>query len=411
MNQKKIAILGLGYVGLPLAVEFGKTRPVLGFDVNEKRIRELASGSDLTKEVETSDLKAAKFLSFTSDLESIADCKIYIVTVPTPIDERKLPDLGPLLKASEMIGGVIKPGDIVIYESTVYPGATEEDCVPVIEKVSGFRYNVDFYVGYSPERINPGDKKHRLPDIQKVTSGSNAEIAEEVDMLYREIITAGTFKASSIKVAEASKVIENVQRDVNIALINELYQIFVRMGIDTNEVIEAAATKWNFMKLKPGLVGGHCISVDPYYLLHRSQTKGYIPDLIRAAREINDGMVEFISNQFVKVLLENKINPIELQVTILGFAFKENCPDVRNTKVYALYLRLIDLGFAVNVYDPIVDAEHVYNEYGIEVLQSANFKSDVGVLAVPHGEVLSAIREGRISFRKNLCYDFRSSMG
>ncbi|EHD1698827.1 nucleotide sugar dehydrogenase, partial [Vibrio vulnificus] len=323
LEKLNIGIIGLGYVGLPLAVEFGKKYRTVGFDIDQSRIDELKDGVDSTLECASNDLKDAINLTYTTDINKIRDCNFYIVTVPTPIDEHKQPDLTPLVRASETIGTVISKGDIVVYESTVYPGATEETCLPAIERISGLIFNKDFYAGYSPERINPGDKEHRVTNILKVTSGSNEDIAEFIDVVYKSIITAGTFKASSIKVAEASKIVENVQRDVNIALVNELNQIFNIMGINTREVIEAASTKWNFMKLFPGLVGGHCIGVDPYYLLHKSTSIGYVPDLIRTSRIINDGMPEYIKNQFIDSLIKNKINPIETKVLIMGFTFKE----------------------------------------------------------------------------------------
>ena len=407
-TDKTIAVVGLGYVGLPLAVEFGKKFNVLGFDINETRVSELRSGVDNTLEVEPDLLKEATGLSYTCNLDDLSAADIYIVTVPTPIDERKMPDLTPLVKASQAIGKVLSKGNIVIYESTVYPGATEEDCVPHLEDVSGLVFNQDFYVGYSPERINPGDKDRRVKDITKVTSGSTPEIAEEVDALYRSIIVAGTHKAPSIKVAEGSKIIENVQRDVNIALINELYQIFERMGIDTSAVVDAAATKWNFMKLKPGLVGGHCIGVDPYYLLHKSQEKGYVPDLMRTAREINDGMSDFVCNQFLKALVAQKINPVGLKVLILGFTFKENCPDLRNTKVVDLYNHLTKLGFDVTIYDPHVNVEEAQHEYGLTVQTEINEEYDAGFLAVGHTELLENLKTKNIKFKSDFVFDFKN---
>ncbi|WP_036828239.1 nucleotide sugar dehydrogenase, partial [Photobacterium sanctipauli] len=351
-ENAKVGIVGLGYVGLPLAVEFGKKFATIGFDIDTKRVKELISGTDSTLECTDEELAEASCLKYSSSLEELKNCNVYIVTVPTPIDEHKQPDLTPLIKASEALGAVISKGDIIIYESTVYPGATEEDCIPVVERVSGFKFNKDFYAGYSPERINPGDKEHRVTNILKVTSGSTPEVAEFVDQLYKTIITAGTHKAPSIKVAEASKVIENVQRDVNIALVNELHQVFSRLSINTKDVIAAASTKWNFMSLQPGLVGGHCIGVDPYYLLDKSQKSGYIPDLIRQAREINDVMPAYLAQDFLNELVRLKINPIDCHVGLFGFTFKENCPDIRNTKVFNLYLELIGLGFQVTIYDP-----------------------------------------------------------
>ena len=367
-NLKSIAVIGLGYVGLPLALEFGKSRPVIGFDINAGRIDALRAGHDATLEVSKDELATADQLTFTSDPADLAAASIYIVTVPTPIDAHKRPDLTPLLKASEMIGGVLKRGDIVIYESTVYPGATEEDCVPVLERVSGHTFNVDFFAGYSPERINPGDKQHRLPDILKVTSGSTPEIAEEIDQLYASIITAGTYKAESIRVAEAAKVIENTQRDLNIALVNELAIIFNKMGIDTEAVLKAAGTKWNFLPFRPGLVGGHCIGVDPYYLTHKAEAMGYHPQVILAGRRINDGMGAYVASQLVKAMLKRRGHVDSARVLILGLAFKENCPDVRNTRVVDVVAELRDYGVHVDVHDPWVDAADVQKEYGLALV-------------------------------------------
>lgn len=350
MKDLKVAVVGLGYVGLPLAVEFGKKRTVVGFDINQGRIAELRQGIDSTLEVDAAELKEASELSFTFNLQDLQKCNVFIVTVPTPIDEHKQPDLTPLVKASESIGKVLKKGDIVIYESTVYPGATEEDCVPVLEKFSGLRFNEDFFAGYSPERINPGDKEHRVSSIKKVTSGSTPEIAELVDSLYREIITAGTHKASSIKVAEAAKVIENTQRDLNIALINELAIIFNRMGIDTEAVLKAAGTKWNFMPFRPGLVGGHCIGVDPYYLTHKAQSIGYHPEIILAGRRLNDGMGAYVVSQLVKAMLKRRIHVDGARVLLMGLTFKENCPDLRNTKVVDIVRELAEYNIQVDVF-------------------------------------------------------------
>ena len=402
-----IAIIGLGYVGLPLAVEFAKHYPVLGYDINPGRVKALSQGEDNTREVEPHELAAAKHLTFTCTLEDLAQANIYIVTVPTPIDAQKMPDLTPLISASQAIGQVLSPGDTVIYESTVYPGATEEDCVPHLEQVSGLTFNQDFYVGFSPERINPGDKNRRVKDIVKVTSGSTPEVADKIDALYRTIISAGTHKAPSIKVAEGSKIIENIQRDVNIALINELYQIFERMGIDTDAVVEAAATKWNFMKLKPGLVGGHCIGVDPYYLLHKSQATGYIPDLMRTAREINDGMSDFLCSQFLRELVQKGINPVGLKVLILGFTFKENCPDIRNTKVMDVIRQLEKLGFNVSVYDPHVSIQEAQAEYGITILHTIDQPYDVGFLTVGHSDILADLGSNAIEFTQGFVFDFK----
>ncbi|MFA9199704.1 MAG: nucleotide sugar dehydrogenase, partial [Cypionkella sp.] len=362
-----IAVIGLGYVGLPLAVEFGKRRPVVGFDIDAGRIAELRRGHDRTDEVEASELAAAGHLTFTSSAADIAGCGIYIVTVPTPIDRHRRPDLTPLIKASETVGRVLKAGDLVIYESTVYPGASEEDCVPVLERESGLAFNRDFFVGYSPERINPGDKEHRLPTIRKVTSGSTPEAADAVDALYSEIITAGTFKAGSLRVAEAAKVIENTQRDLNIALINELAIIFERLGIDTEEVLEAAGTKWNFLPFRPGLVGGHCIGVDPYYLTHKAQMIGYHPEIILAGRRLNDRMGAYVAGQLVKAMLKRGLPVKAARVLVLGLTFKENCPDLRNTKVVDVIRELEDYGAVVDVHDPQADAAEARHEYGIEI--------------------------------------------
>jgi UDP-N-acetyl-D-glucosamine/UDP-N-acetyl-D-galactosamine dehydrogenase len=367
MNLKdiKLAIIGLGYVGLPLAVEFGKKQSVVGFDINQKRIAELNAGVDHTLETEPDELRAAEHLTFTTDLEDLRQCNCFVVTVPTPIDEHKQPDLTPLVKASETVGKVLKPGDIVIYESTVYPGCTEEDCVPVLEKFSGLSFNRDFFAGYSPERINPGDKEHRVTTIKKVTSGSTPEIADLVDALYNQIITAGTHKASSIKVAEAAKVIENTQRDLNIALINELALIFNRMGIDTEAVLQAAGSKWNFLPFRPGLVGGHCIGVDPYYLTHKAQSIGYHPEIILAGRRLNDGMGAYVVAQLVKAMTKRRLHVDGARILVMGLAFKENCPDLRNTRVVDIVGELRDYNCQVDVFDPWVSAEEAQHEYGI----------------------------------------------
>ena len=365
LQDVKLAVVGLGYVGLPLAVEFGKKRPVLGFDINAQRIAELNEGRDHTLEVEPEELSEAKQLEFTHEPELLARANVFIVTVPTPIDEYKQPDLTPLIRASETLGKVLKRGDIVIYESTVYPGATEEECVPVLERVSGLRFNEDFYAGYSPERINPGDKQHRVSTIKKVTAGSTPEIAELIDRLYGEIITAGTHKASSIRVAEAAKVIENTQRDVNIALINELALIFNRLGIDTQAVLEAAGTKWNFLPFRPGLVGGHCIGVDPYYLTHKAQSIGYHPEIILAGRRLNDGMGRYVVSQLIKAMTKRRLQVQDSKVLVMGLAFKENCPDLRNTRVVDIVRELADYNIQVDVYDPWVDPAEAQREYGI----------------------------------------------
>ena len=392
MNKDcKIAVIGLGYVGLPLAVAFAKYYKVVGFDINENRIATLNRGVDETRESNMDEILerlSSNNLLFSSLVEELRDSNIYIVTVPTPITTFNQPDLTPLLSASRMLGKVLKKGDIVIYESTTYPGCTEEDCVPVLEEVSGLRFNVDFFVGYSPERINPGDKINTLTKIKKVTSGSTPEIAEVVDSLYSSIITAGTHKASSIKVAEASKIIENCQRDVNISFMNELALIFDKMGIDTNDVLEAAGTKWNFLKFKPGLVGGHCISVDPYYLVSKAESLGYMPHLLVSGRKINNDIAPFIAKKVMKLMIEKSINLKDARVLILGITFKENCPDTRNTKVADIYKELKDFGLNIDVYDPWASAEEVKHEYGIDLLPTApNLELYKGViLAVSHNE-------------------------
>ena len=404
LKNAKLAIIGLGYVGLPLAVEFAKKYSVVGFDINQKRIAALTAGHDTTLEVEDEALAAASQLQYTSNPADLANCNVYIVTVPTPIDEHRRPDLTPLLKASETIGKVLKPNDIVIYESTVYPGCTEEDCIPILEKHSGLSYqrpepltlNPDpfafnpagvFHAGYSPERINPGDKAHRVADIVKVTSGSTPEAADFVDSLYASIITAGTYKASSIRVAEAAKVIENTQRDLNIALVNELAMLFNRMGIDTEEVLQAAGTKWNFLPFRPGLVGGHCIGVDPYYLTHKAQAIGYHPEVILSGRRINDGMGRFVASELVKAMLDKCIQVNGAKVLIMGLAFKENCPDLRNTRVVDVIKELEEYNVQVDVYDPWIDPDEAQREYGIQPLgepQSGTY--DGVVLAVAHNQ-------------------------
>lgn len=385
LDNIKIGMIGLGYVGLPLAVEFGRKYPTVGFDINQHRVDELRSGNDHTLEVSPEELAGAEHLSYSAKLDEIADCNVYIVTVPTPINEHKQPDLTPLEKASTSLGKVIKAGDIVVYESTVYPGATEEVCVPILEQVSGLTFNQDFFVGYSPERINPGDKEHRVTNILKVTSGSTPEIAEKVDQLYKSIITAGTHKASSIKVAEAAKVIENTQRDVNIALINELALIFNKLGIDTEEVLLAAGTKWNFLPFRPGLVGGHCIGVDPYYLTHKAQAIGYNPEVILSGRRINDSMGAYVVTQLIKLMLKKRIQVQDANVLIMGLTFKENCPDIRNTRVVDIVAELKTYGVNVDVYDPWVNAEEVVEEYGIQpITQPADGKYDAIILAVAH---------------------------
>lgn len=385
--MKKIAVIGLGYVGLPLAAAFGEKREIVGFDINAKRIAELKDGVDFTRELSREELAASKGLSFADSLEGIRDCQIYIVTVPTPIDEFKAPDLTPLVKASESVGKVLKRGDIVIYESTVYPGATEEVCVPILEKVSGLFFNKDFHAGYSPERINPGDKEHRVTTIKKVTSGSTPEIATEVDELYAGIITAGTHKASSIKVAEAAKVIENTQRDLNIALMNELSMIFSKLKIDTHEVIAAASTKWNFLPFKPGLVGGHCIGVDPYYLTHKAQAIGYHPEIILAGRRVNDNMGPYAASELVKAMIKAGHTVANARVLIMGFTFKENCPDLRNTRVIDVVKELAEFGCQVDVTDCWANSADAEHEYGISLHENPEkAQYDALLLAVPHRE-------------------------
>lgn len=383
----KIAVVGLGYVGLPLAVEFGKHRSVVGFDINAARIAELRSGKDSTLEVAPNDLAAATQLSFSNQTEDIADCGIFIVTVPTPIDKANRPDLTPLIKASETVGKVMQPGSLVIYESTVYPGCTDEVCVPVLEKNSGLKFNVDFFCGYSPERINPGDKVNTLTRIKKITSGSTAEAASVVDALYRSIITAGTFPATSLKVAEAAKVIENTQRDLNIALVNELSVIFERLGIDTIEVLEAAGSKWNFLPFRPGMVGGHCIGVDPYYLTHKAEEVGYHPQVILAGRRINDNMARYAARNVIRLMLRNGVDVARSTVGVQGITFKENCPDIRNSKVADLVVELQNWGVKVVVSDPWADAEEVFHEYGIRLgtIDEAH-PVDALIVAVGHNE-------------------------
>ena len=371
LNDLRIAVIGLGYVGLPLAVEFGKKFPTVGFDVDANRIKELIAGRDHTNEASPEELASARLLSFSTDPAAIADCNCFIITVPTPIDEYKRPDLGALIKASTTAGKALKPGDLVIYESTVYPGATEEDCVPVLEKVSGLKFNTDFHVGYSPERVNPGDKEHRLPAIKKVTSGSTPEAADLVDTLYGAIITAGTHRAGSIRIAEAAKVIENTQRDVNIALINELAIIFNRMDIDTEAVLKAAGTKWNFLNFRPGLVGGHCIGVDPYYLTHKAQALGHHPEIILAGRRINDSMGPYVASRMVKAMAKKSINIGGARVLVMGLSFKENCPDIRNTRVFDIVDELRGYDCAVDVHDPWVDPAQAQHEYGIALDREA----------------------------------------
>ena len=385
LSELKIAIIGLGYVGLPLAVEFGKQVPVVGFDIHQKRIDELKSGKDHTLEVSPEELAQATRLRYSANLEDLKDCNFYIVTVPTPIDQFKQPDLTPLIKASRSIGQVLSKGDVVVYESTVYPGATEEACIPVLEQVSGLIFNTDFFAGYSPERINPGDKQHRVTNILKITSGSTPEVADYVNQVYNLIIQAGTHKAPSIKVAEAAKVIENTQRDVNIALINELAVIFNKMGIDTEAVLQAAGTKWNFLPFRPGLVGGHCIGVDPYYLTHKAQSIGYHPEIILAGRRLNDGMGAYVVTQLVKDMIKKKIQVEGAKVLVLGLSFKENCPDIRNTKVIDIVHELQEYHIQADIYDPWIDAAEAEHEYGIQpITELKNGEYDAVILAVAH---------------------------
>ncbi len=414
LDQIKLGIIGLGYVGLPLAVEFGKKRSVVGFDVNPRRIKELRSGIDATLEVGASELSRANQLTFSTDIEDLRGCNCFIVTVPTPIDEHKRPDLTPLIKASQAIGQVLKLGDIVIYESTVYPGCTEEDCVPILEKISGLKFNQDFFAGYSPERINPGDKEHRVTNIKKVTSGSTPEVASLIDLLYNQIIVVGTHKAPSIKVAEAAKVIENTQRDLNIALINELALIFNRMDIDTEAVLQAAGSKWNFLPFRPGLVGGHCIGVDPYYLTHKAQSIGYHPEVILAGRRLNDGMGAYVASQLVKAMTKKSIQVNGARILIMGLAFKENCPDVRNTKVVGIYRELLDYNCQVDIYDPWIDSEEALHEYGIQILpELLGHKYDGIILAVAHEQFKEMGVEKIRSFGKteNVLYDLKYIFG
>jgi UDP-N-acetyl-D-galactosamine dehydrogenase len=412
MSNKIIAIIGLGYVGLPLAVEFGKQRPVVGFDINPHRIAQLQAGQDHTRECSTQELLQATHLRYSHQPKDLEASEIFIVTVPTPVDAANRPDMTPLVKASETVGRVLKVGDIVIYESTVYPGATEEVCVPVLEKFSGLKFNTDFFCGYSPERINPGDKQHRLPTIQKVTSGSIPAVAEEVDQLYKQIITAGTHKASSIKVAEAAKVIENTQRDVNIALMNELSLIFHKLGIDTLEVLQAAGTKWNFLPFRPGLVGGHCIGVDPYYLTHKAQEVGYHPEVILAGRRINDRMASHVADETVKLMLRKNLPVLGSKVLVLGLTFKENCPDVRNTKVVDIVKALHAYNTQVDVYDPWIDVQEAEHEYGLQCLKQAPAQGQYAaiILAVGHHQFIELGEQGIKAFGQAnaVLYDVKS---
>jgi UDP-N-acetyl-D-glucosamine/UDP-N-acetyl-D-galactosamine dehydrogenase len=410
LRKCRIGVVGLGYVGLPLAVEFGKHFDTVGFDVKESRIRELKSGRDSTLEVSRKELISATRLSFTTTLADLRRCRVYIVTVPTPIDEYKRPDLTPLIRASESVGKVLGKGDVVVYESTVYPGCTEEVCVPILERESGLTFNRDFFAGYSPERINPGDKEHRLPTIKKVTSGSTPEVAEFVDSLYGAIISAGTHRASSIKVAEAAKVIENTQRDVNIALINELALIFNRLGIDTEEVLNAAGSKWNFMPFRPGLVGGHCIGVDPYYLTHKAQEIGYNPEMILAGRRLNDNMSIYVASEIVKLMTRKRIHVNGSRALVLGVTFKENCPDIRNSKVIDVVRELRKYGSKVDVYDPWADPAECKRDYGIRPMRSlARNGYDVAVVAVAHREFRTLGPGGvhRLCRKNHVLYDIK----
>lgn len=410
LAEVRIGVIGLGYVGLPLAVEFGKQFPVVGFDIKQERIAALRQGIDETLETAPEDLRAASGLTFSDHAEDLRSCNVYIVTVPTPIDRHKRPDLRPLMGASEIVGSVLKKGDTVIFESTVYPGCTEEDCVPVIERVSGLTYNRDFTVGYSPERINPGDKQHRLPDIRKVTSGSTPAAAARIDALYARVITAGTFAAASIRVAEAAKVIENTQRDLNIALINELAIIFGRMGIDTASVLEAAGTKWNFLPFRPGLVGGHCIGVDPYYLTHKAETLGYYPQVILAGRRINDGMGVHVALQLVKEMLRRRIHVDGARILVLGLTFKENCPDIRNTRVVDVIDELKSYGCQIDVHDPWVNPREAEHEYGVGLVDAlAEGTYDGIVLAVAHDQfrAMGAERIRALGRDRHVVYDLK----
>lgn len=413
LGKKPIAIIGLGYVGLPLAVEFGKKYSVIGYDINPARIDELTRGVDRTGEVDSEELKQAQHLRFTAEVELLRSCQTFIVTVPTPVDSHNNPDFTPLVKASETVGKVMSQGSVVIYESTVYPGATEEVCVPILERVSGLKYNVDFYCGYSPERINPGDKLHRFSTIVKVTSGSTPEAAKAIDALYASVVKAGTCFASSIRVAEAAKVIENTQRDINIAFVNELAILFHRLGLDTSEVLAVASTKWNFLSFKPGLVGGHCIGVDPYYLTYKAREVGYHPEIILAGRRLNDAMPKIVAAEFVKLMVKHSISLVGAKVLILGFTFKENCPDIRNSKVWDLYKELCDYSLQVTVVDPLADPKECLHEYGLSVQSQPprDEKFDGLILAVPHRQFLewdtSLIRS--LVSRDGVVYDIKSA--
>ena len=410
LEQLRIAIVGLGYVGLPLAVEFGKHKPTLGFDINQQRVKELIAGHDHTLETTSDELKSASFLSYTFDLNELKSANFFIVTVPTPIDDFKQPDLTPLIKSSESIGKVLKNGDTVVYESTVYPGATEEVCIPVLEQTSGLKFNQDFFVGYSPERINPGDKQHRVTNILKITSGSTPETAEYVDQVYNLIVEAGTHRAPSIKVAEAAKVIENTQRDVNIALINELALIFNKLDIDTEDVLKAAGTKWNFLPFRPGLVGGHCIGVDPYYLTHKAQSIGLHPEIILAARRLNDRMGEYVATQLIKAMVKQRIQVVGSKILIMGLSFKENCPDIRNTKIVDMVNALKEYDLDLDIYDPWVDVLEAELEYGLAPIATLESnKYDAIVLAVAHEQFKSMTIEQfkALGKEKHVLYDLK----
>ncbi|CAK8713349.1 UDP-N-acetyl-D-galactosamine dehydrogenase [Candidatus Electrothrix laxa] len=411
IHSTKLAVIGLGYVGLPLAVEFSKKIPCVGFDLKEQRIAELCRGIDVTREVSSEELSRVENLQFTTSVEDLRTCNVFVISVPTPIDDNKRPDLRPLKGSSHTVAQVLKPGDVVIYESTVYPGATEEVCIPILEKASGLIYNQDFFAGYSPERINPGDHEHRLPTIVKVTSGSTPKIADFVDALYQTIITAGTFKATSIRVAEAAKVIENTQRDVNIALVNELALIFNRLGINTLEVLEAAGTKWNFLPFRPGLVGGHCIGVDPYYLTHKAQQVGYHPEMILAGRRLNDDMGRYIASEVIKLMLMKRIHVADAKILILGLTFKENCPDLRNTRVTDIIDELSSYGANIEIYDPWADPQEAQQYYGITMTEALSRNSyDAVVLAVAHQEFVQFDREEleRITRSRFVVYDVKT---
>jgi UDP-N-acetyl-D-glucosamine/UDP-N-acetyl-D-galactosamine dehydrogenase len=407
IENAKVGIIGLGYVGLPLALEFGKKYLTVGFDINTDRIKELKDGFDRTKEAKREDLTNSTLLVFSSEAEFLKECNVFIITVPTPIDNFKKPDLTPILSASRLTGGFLKKGDVVIYESTVYPGCTEDDCVPILEKISGLRFNQDFYCGYSPERINPGDKERTLTNIVKITSGSTPEIANFVDDLYNSILQNGTFKANTIKVAEAAKLIENCQRDVNISFVNELALIFERMNIDTNDVLEAAGSKWNFLKFKPGLVGGHCIGVDPYYMIHKAESLGYFPALIGAGRRINDNMGIYVANKLIKLMIQNGLNISSSKILLLGITFKENCPDIRNSRVIDIYSELRDFGLEVDVYDPWANKREVAHEYDIDLTDELSSKYEAVVLTVAHNSFLE-LDYAKLIVENGVIYDIKA---